>query len=111
MSKTTEIIQQFDKHVIPTYARRPIVFVKGKGAKLWDTEGKVYLDFLAGISVLNIGHSHPAVVDAIRQQAGLLMHVSNLYYTENQGRLAQALAGLALAAVFFCIPAPRPTRR
>ena len=103
MSKTTEIIQQFDKHVIPTYARRPIVFVKGKGAKLWDTEGKVYLDFLAGISVLNIGHSHPAVVDAIRQQAGLLMHVSNLYYTENQGRLAQALAGLALGGkCFFC---------
>ncbi len=103
MSKTTEIIQQFDKHVIPAYARRPIVFVKGKGAKLWDTEGKVYLDFLAGISVLNIGHSHPAVVDAIRQQAGLLMHVSNLYYTENQGRLAQALAGLALGGkCFFC---------
>ena len=103
MSKTTEIIQQFDEHVIPAYARRPIVFVKGKGAKLWDTEGKVYLDFLAGISVLNIGHSHPAVVDAIRQQAGLLMHVSNLYYTENQGRLAQALAGLALGGkCFFC---------
>ena len=103
MSKTTEIIQQFDKHVIPSYARRPIVFVKGKGAKLWDVEGKVYLDFLAGISVLNVGHSHPVVVDAIRQQAGLLTHVSNLYYTENQGRLGQALAGLALGGkCFFC---------
>ena len=103
MSKTTEIIQQFDKHVIPSYARRPIVFVKGKGAKLWDAEGKVYLDFLAGISVLNVGHSHPVVVEAIRQQAGLLTHVSNLYYTENQGRLGQALAGLALGGkCFFC---------
>jgi len=103
MSKTTDIIQQFDEHVIPSYARRPIVFVKGKGAKLWDAEGKVYLDFLAGISVLNVGHSHPAVVEAVRQQAGLLTHVSNLYYTENQGRLASALASLALGGkCFFC---------
>ncbi|MDD5677863.1 MAG: aspartate aminotransferase family protein [Kiritimatiellae bacterium] len=103
MSKTTDIIQQFDEHVIPSYARRPIVFVKGKGVKLWDAEGKVYLDFLAGISVLNVGHSHPAVVDAIRQQAGQLTHVSNLYYTENQGRLAKALADRALGGkCFFC---------
>jgi len=103
MSKTSDIIQQFDEHVIPSYARRPIVFVKGKGAKLWDADGKVYLDFLAGISVLNVGHSHPAVVEAICRQAGLLTHVSNLYYTENQGRLAQALAGLALGGkCFFC---------
>jgi predicted acetylornithine/succinylornithine family transaminase len=103
MSKTTEIIQQFDEHVIPSYARRPIVFVKGKGAKLWDAEGKVYLDFLAGISVLNVGHSHPVVVEAIRQQAGQLTHVSNLYYTENQGRLARTLSGLSLGGkCFFC---------
>lgn len=103
MSKTTEITEQFDKWVIPSYARRPIVFVRGKGAKLWDINGKVYLDFLAGIGVLNVGHSHPAIVAAIRQQAGELMHVSNLYYTENQAKLAQALAGLALGGkCFFC---------
>lgn len=103
MSKTTEITEQFDKWVIPSYARRGIVFVKGKGAKLWDINGKVYLDFLAGIGVLNVGHSHPAIVAAIRQQAGELMHVSNLYYIENQAKLAQALAGLALGGkCFFC---------
>ncbi|MBI2438687.1 MAG: aminotransferase class III-fold pyridoxal phosphate-dependent enzyme, partial [Lentisphaerae bacterium] len=103
MSKRTEVITQFDKWVIPTYARRPIVFVKGKGAKLWDIDGKVYLDFLAGISVLNVGHSHPAVVAAVRQQSGELMHVSNLYYTPNQGHLAEKLSGLALGGkCFFC---------
>ncbi|MBI2440655.1 MAG: aspartate aminotransferase family protein [Lentisphaerae bacterium] len=103
MSKTTEVITPFDERVIPCYARRPIVFVKGKGAKLWDINGKVYLDFLAGIAVLNVGHSHPTVVAAIQQQAAELMHVSNLYYTPSQGLLAEKLAGLALGGkCFFC---------
>ncbi|MBI3987604.1 MAG: aminotransferase class III-fold pyridoxal phosphate-dependent enzyme, partial [Lentisphaerae bacterium] len=93
----------FSRYVMPTYAREPICFVKGKGAKLWDADGKVYLDFLAGISVMNLGHCHPEVVAAIQRQAAQLIHVSNLYYTENQGKLAQALSELSLRGkCFFC---------
>lgn len=103
MNNTSNIIEQFNQAVIPSYARRPIVFVRGKGAKLWDADGKVYLDFLAGISVLNVGHSHPKVIEAIQQQAGELMHVSNLYYNEQQGKLAQALSALTSGSkCFFC---------
>ncbi len=103
MTDTNDIIDLFDHYVVPSYARQPVVFVRGKGAKLWDSNGKVYLDFLAGISVLNVGHSHPAVVEAISRQAAQLMHVSNLYYTENQGRLAKAISELALhGKCFFC---------
>jgi predicted acetylornithine/succinylornithine family transaminase len=70
---------------------------------VWDADGKVYLDFLAGISVVNVGHCHPRVVEAIRRQAGELMHASNLYYTENQAKLARKLSELSLGGkVFFC---------
>lgn len=103
MIKTNDVIEMFNRSVIPSYARERIVFVKGKGTKLWDADGKVYLDFIAGISVLNVGHCHPAVVRAVQEQAERLMHVSNLYYTENQGRLASALADLSIGGkCFFC---------
>ena len=75
-----------------TYVRAPVEFVRGEGTRLWDAEGNEYLDFLAGISVVQIGHCHPALVEAIREQAGRLMHVSNLYYTEPSMRLAKRLA-------------------
>jgi predicted acetylornithine/succinylornithine family transaminase len=89
--------------VIPTYARQPVEFVRGEGCRLWDADGNEYLDFLAGISVAQIGHCHPALVEAIRQQAGRLMHVSNLFYTEPAMRLAQRLAERSLGGkVFFC---------
>ena len=68
--------------VMATYSRNPVEFVRGEGTRLWDDEGNEYLDFLAGISVVQLGHCHPAVVEAIREQAGRLMHVGNLYYTE-----------------------------
>jgi acetylornithine/N-succinyldiaminopimelate aminotransferase len=88
--------------VMPTYARQPVEFVRGEGCRLWDAEGNEYLDFLAGISVAQIGHCHPALVEAIREQAGRLMHVSNLYYTEPAMRLAQRLAESSLGGkVFF----------
>jgi acetylornithine/N-succinyldiaminopimelate aminotransferase len=88
--------------VMPTYARQPVEFVRGEGCRLWDAEGNEYLDFLAGISVVQIGHCHPALVEAIREQAGRLMHVSNLYYTEPAMRLAQRLAESSLGGkVFF----------
>ena len=78
-------------------------FVRGEGARLWDTEGREYLDFLAGVAVSNVGHCHPRVVEAIRAQAGRLIHVSNLAYTEPELRLAQALSERSLGGrVFFC---------
>jgi len=89
--------------VMGTYARQPVEFVRGEGCRLWDAEGNEYLDFLAGISVAQIGHCHPALVGAIREQAGRLMHVSNLFYTEPAMRLAKRLAESSLGGkVFFC---------
>ncbi len=103
MTNTEDTINRFEKYVIPSYGREKVVFVRGKGTKLWDADGKVYLDFLAGISVLNTGHCHPVVVKAVQQQLEQLTHVSNLYYTENQGRLAERLSGLSLGGkCFFC---------
>ena len=89
--------------VISSYARFPVEFVRGEGARLWDAEGNEYLDFLCGISVTNLGHCHPQVVDAVREQAGRLMHASNLFYTEPAMRLAERLSGSSLGGkVYFC---------
>jgi predicted acetylornithine/succinylornithine family transaminase len=89
--------------VIGSYARQPVQFVRGEGARLWDDEGNEYLDFLCGISVTNLGHCHPRVVEAVRDQLGRLMHVSNLFYTEPAMRLAAALSASSLGGkVFFC---------
>ncbi|MGZ5310182.1 MAG: aspartate aminotransferase family protein [Solirubrobacterales bacterium] len=89
--------------VMPTYRREPVEFVRGEGARLWDSEGREYLDFLGGISVCSIGHCHPAVVAAVREQAGVLTHVSNLYLTEGGVRLAQRLAESSLGGkAFLC---------
>ena len=99
---TAEIKKLFDQHVMPTYAPG-LALVKGQGVTVWDADGKEYLDFLAGISVLNVGHSHPKVVSAICEQAAILMHVSNLYYTENQAKLAAKLSSLSMGGKsFFC---------
>ena len=88
---------------MPTYRRAPVEFVRGEGALLWDAEGREYLDFLAGISVCSVGHCHPAVVEAVREQAGRLIHVSNLFYTEPALRLAERLCESSLGGrVFFC---------
>jgi acetylornithine/N-succinyldiaminopimelate aminotransferase len=84
------------------YARFPVEFVRGEGATLWDADGTAYLDFLAGISVCNTGHCHPAVVAAIREQAGTLMHVSNLYFNRPMVELADRLSALSLGGrVYF----------
>jgi acetylornithine/N-succinyldiaminopimelate aminotransferase len=92
-----------DSSVIHSYARFPVEFVRGEGARLWDVDGNEYLDFLCGISVTNIGHCHPRVVAAVREQAGRLMHVSNLFYTEPAMRLAERLSRSSLGGkVFFC---------
>jgi acetylornithine/N-succinyldiaminopimelate aminotransferase len=84
------------------YARFPVEFVRGEGATLWDADGNAYLDFLAGISVCNTGHCHPAVVAAIRAQAGTLMHVSNLYFNRPMVELAERLSKASLGGrVYF----------
>ena len=89
--------------VMGTYARNPVEFVRGEGTRLWDDEGNEYLDFLAGISVAQLGHCHPAVVDAVREQAGRLMHVGNLFYTQPGMRLAASLSEQSLGGrVFLC---------
>jgi predicted acetylornithine/succinylornithine family transaminase len=95
-------VQFADAHLTPNYARYPVEFARGEGARLWDGAGVEYLDFLAGISVSSVGHCHPAVVAAIREQAGRLLHVGNLYYTEPMSLLASRLAECSLGGkVFF----------
>jgi acetylornithine/N-succinyldiaminopimelate aminotransferase len=90
-------------HVVPSYARLPVELVRGAGTRLWDADGNEYLDFLSGISVLNVGHCHPAVVAAVREQVGVLTHVTNLFYTAPAMRLAEQLATSSLGGkVFFC---------
>jgi acetylornithine/N-succinyldiaminopimelate aminotransferase len=91
-----------ERYLMRTYKRAPVDFVRGEGTLLWDADGKLYLDFLTGISVCSVGHCHPAVVAAVQEQAGRLMHVSNLFYTEPMARLAQRISESSLGGrVFF----------
>jgi len=98
---TAEIKALNDRYVINTYGERKLAFVKGSGTRLWDADGKEYLDFFAGIAVVSLGHCHPAVTEAICRQAGTLVHVSNLYYIEPQVRLAQLLSAHSFAGRWF----------
>jgi predicted acetylornithine/succinylornithine family transaminase len=101
--KLAELQELEDRWVMQTYARAPVEFVRGEGARLWDSEGKEYLDFLAGISVCSAGHCHPAVVEAVREQVGTLTHTSNLYLTEGGVRLAERLCVSSLGGrAFLC---------
>jgi acetylornithine/N-succinyldiaminopimelate aminotransferase len=96
-------LQALERHyLMPTYGRNPVEFVRGSGTVLWDADGNDYLDFLAGISVTQLGHCHPSVVEAVTEQAQTLIHVGNLFYTAPQMRLAERLATLSLGGkVFF----------
>uniref|UniRef100_A0A7S2S6J9 acetylornithine transaminase n=1 Tax=Rhizochromulina marina TaxID=1034831 RepID=A0A7S2S6J9_9STRA len=95
--------EQFDTNVMKTYGRYPITMMKGKGLRLWDSTGKEYLDFVAGISTCCLGHAHPGLVEAITKQMSTVHHVSNLYYIPNQGKLAEWLVKNSPAdKVFFC---------
>ncbi len=100
---TIEELQSLEnRSMMGTYARNPVEFVRGEGCRLWDAEDNEYLDFLAGISVAQIGHCHPALVGAVADQAARLIHVGNLYYTEPAMRLAARLADLSIGGkVFF----------
>ncbi len=101
---TLAALQEIDRSsVIQSYARFPIEFVRGEGSVLWDDDGVEYLDFLCGISVTSLGHCHPRVVAAVREQVGSLMHTSNLFYTEPAMRLAERLSRSSLGGkVYFC---------
>jgi acetylornithine/N-succinyldiaminopimelate aminotransferase len=101
---TLSELQELERRsVMGSYARFPVEFVRGEGARLWDAEGNEYLDFLCGISVTNLGHCHPRVVEAVREQVGRLMHTSNLFYTEPGMRLAARLSASSLGGkVYFC---------
>ncbi len=100
----TQTVMQMDSdYIMHTYGRQPVVLVRGRGMKVWDSEGREYLDFLAGIAVNGLGHAHPAVVGAIQEQAGTLMHVCNLYFTPQGPTLAKKLVGLSgMGKAFFC---------
>ena len=103
MNKSQEWIKRADKHVMKTYGRYPIVAERGEGCRLWDVDGKAYLDFLAGVAVNNLGHCHPKVVEALREQAGRLLHCSNFYHIPQQVELAEWLCEHSFAdRVFFC---------
>ncbi len=103
MNKSQEWINRADKHVMKTYGRYPIVAERGEGCRLWDVDGKAYLDFLAGVAVNNLGHCHPKVVAALREQAGRLLHCSNFYHIPQQVELAEWLCEHSFAErVFFC---------
>ena len=100
---TSDIITDSQKYLMNTYSRQPIVLVKGRGTKVYDSDGREYLDFVAGVATMNLGHCHPRVVVALQKQAQRLMHVSNHYHNEPQINLAKMLARHSFAdKSFFC---------
>src|SRR5688572_17951218 len=100
---TEELREDADRYLMNTYTRQPLSIVRGRGSRVYDLEGREYLDFVAGIAVNVLGHGHPDLIIAIQKQAQHLIHASNLYYTEPQVSLAQALVDHSFAQkVFFC---------
>lgn len=100
---TDETMALFEKHVAANYTRYPIVFVRGEGSEIWDADGKRYIDLFPGWAVDGLGHCPPRVVEAIREQAGRLIHVANNFYTEPQGLLAKEIAAASFGGrSFFC---------
>ena len=101
--RTKNIISEDDTYVMHTYNRFPLVIEKGEGCYVWDTDGKKYLDLVGGIAVNILGHGDPCLAEAIAKQAKKLIHVSNIFYTENQAELAKRLTSLAkMKKAFFC---------
>ena len=97
------LIREYEKYVMPTYARIPLVIVKGKGSIVWDINGRKYLDFFPGWAVSGLGHNHPLVCSALTKQTKKILHVSNNYYNELQGRLAKVISQNSFdGKVFFC---------
>ncbi len=103
MTDKTDIKNREAASIVQTYSRQDVLLVRGSGAHVWDSDGREYLDFVAGIAVNSVGHCHPKVVGAVKAQAERLIHTSNLYYTENQVLLAEELKGLMdMDKAYFC---------
>lgn len=103
MTDKNDLVKRESKSIFQTYGRQDVLLVRGSGARVWDSEGQEYLDFVAGIAVNSVGHCHPKVVEAIRQQAATLIHTSNLYYTEKQILLAEELKKITgMDRAYFC---------
>jgi acetylornithine/N-succinyldiaminopimelate aminotransferase len=100
---TKTLVEWSDRYHVPTYSRAPICLVRGDGVRVWDSEGREYLDFTSGIAVVALGHCHPRVTGAIQEAAATLLHVSNLFYTAPQAQLAKLLCEHSFGdRVFFC---------
>src|SRR4030067_3748423 len=100
---TQEVLSLYEQYVIANYGRLPKVIVKGQNNTIWDLDNNEILDMFPGWAVSGIGHCHPKVVEAIRQQAGELLHIDNTFYTIQQGKLAQLLSERAFGGkCFFC---------
>src|SRR5947209_18592734 len=95
MTSLEEIVELDRRWLLQTYNRYPVAFARGKGVFLYDLDGRRYLDFVAGLGVNALGHAHPRIVKAIREQSARVIHLSNLYYNEYQGLLAERLCGLS----------------
>ena len=108
MSNVTALEAQ---HVLQTYKRQPVVFVRGEGSRLFDEDGKRYLDFISGIGVCVLGHAHAGLAAVVADQAKTLVHTSNLYYHPLQGQLAAKLAAMsACSGRSFATVAPRRSK-
>src|SRR5213078_759205 len=106
-----KIHRTFEKFVVPSYTRFDLVLERGEGSYVWDVDGKRYLDLAGGIAVCSLGHAHPEITEALTEQSQKLIHVSNLYYNELQGRLAKRIVDLiAPAASFFATAARKRTK-
>src|SRR5438034_31553 len=102
-STQRRVRDEFQQFVVPSYARFDLVLERGEGSSVWDVSGRRYLDFGGGIAVCVLGHANPEITDALAEQSRKLVHVSNLYYTEPQARLAKRIVDLiAPGRVFFC---------
>lgn len=101
--KTKDVKALYDEFILPTYTQSPVCLVRGKGSKVWDIEGKEYLDFFPGWAVSGLGHCHPVVVNAVKDQAKKIIHISNNFYNLSQARLAKAISENSFPSkVFFC---------
>src|SRR5258707_15685495 len=102
-SASEQIVSLEKEYLLQNYARYPLILTKGKGCYVYDVNGKRYLDLISGIGVNALGHAHPRIVKVISDEARVLIHTSNLYYNEYQGKLAQKLAQISgLQRTFFC---------
>lgn len=101
--KTTDVQKLYEKYILPTYSQVPVCLVKGKGARVWDLKGKEYLDFFPGWAVSGLGHCHPIVVNAIKEQARKMLHVANNFLNVKQAELARVISEASFPGrVFFC---------